>query len=154
MSLRSILILGSLAANLILVISVQSSLSKVQALRQATVQLDSEASRLKETAGRIAVTDTGLSTRTMGLELALLQKIKVAVGNQIAKNKGRDLRCARGPASELNTVLNTLAEYKKKLDILILNNEADARNREEIVARIEDQARKMKEELISLCTGR
>ncbi len=152
MNLRSLLILVSLAASAGLVISLNASVKRANEARQALMQQSSEISRLRSASTKIKPGMGGLSASGMATELALLQKIKLAVASEVSRGQNRDVKCARGSAGDLGRLMNGMTDFKKKLDALLESTQKDARNRDEMVARVEEEARKMKEELITLCS--
>ncbi len=154
MSTRSILILCSLAANVALIFVFSGSLKRVQQARQLMMQQDGDITRLREAAQRFKPGEPGLSSGGLMQEVVLLQKVKTAVAAELSKNRARNVKCLKGASSEMGLILSSIADYKKKLDIVIANKNKNARNREEMVKRVEEEARKMKLELMVACAGR
>lgn len=154
MSLRSLLILVSLAANIILVFSFRGSLKNSESARQMLIQQETELSRVTKTAAQIKPGMGGLSARGIGTELALIQKVKLAVASELARNKSREMKCSSGTSGNLGLLSNQMNELKKKIDFLVGNNSKDMGKRDQMVDMIEDEARKMKYELLAACSRR
>ncbi len=152
MNLRNVLILLSLAANLGLVVSFNASLSRAGEARQLLIQQGSEINRLRTAGARVKPGVAGLTAAGLATELVLLQRVKTAVATEISRTRGQDFKCARGSAGELGRLLNAMAEFKKRLDALKERSDKEARDRDDMVTKVEQEARKMKEELLQLCS--
>lgn len=153
MSIRSILILVSLAANIFLVVNFQGATRKIQEARQMSLFEDNDMNKVRELAGRVRP-GNGLNPQGVNQDLAMLQKIKSSVAEEINKtHSGRpDLHCPSASRGELDQMVRQMADYKAKLDILLEQNSKEDRAKEELVRKVEAEALKIKMELLSLCS--
>lgn len=152
MKLRDFLILASLVANGVLVYAMQRSLQRSSEASVLMQQQSAELGRLREAVQASQSSGGGLSSAGLGSELALLQKIKISVAAEIARTKKEEARCAQASAGGLGPLMNAMSDYRKRVDALGETNRKEAARKAELVARVEDEARKMKEELIVLCS--
>lgn len=152
MKLRNFLILSSLVANVVLVWSMHKSLRRSAEARAFMQQQSGEVTRLREAFQRRRSDGGALSASGLGMELALLQKIKMSVAAEVARAKKDESRCAKGSAGGLGQLINAMSDYRKRVDALGESNRKDAAKKAELAARVEEEARKMKEELIVLCS--
>ncbi len=108
--------------------------------------------KVRELAGRVRP-NSGLNPRGISQDLAMLQRVKQAVSDQVSSRRpgGPDLRCPNASRGELDQMLSQMGDYKKKVDTLMVSNGRESREKEEMIRKVELEATKIKMELLSLC---
>jgi len=152
MSIRSILILVSLAANIFLIAALQTSARKVQEARQLSLLEDTDLNRVRDLSGRVRPAG-GLNPKAVNQDLAILQNIKSSVAEEINKPRsGRaDLRCPVASRAELNQMVAQMTDYKKRLDLVMESGNRSNKVKDEMIRRVEEEALRIKDELLVLC---
>lgn len=148
----SVLIVISLAVNVLLAMQMRGAANRIKESRQLSLLEDTDLNRVRDLSGRIKAA-SGLNTQALSQDLYLLQKIKFAVAQQVhSPRSGRpDIRCPRASKAELNQLITQMADYKKRVDIFLRSSGTTSAEKEKMIRAVEDEAQKIKLELIAQC---
>lgn len=151
MSPRSILILVSLAANVFLIFSLNSASRRIKEARQLSLLEDTDLNRVRDLSGRVQP-KSGLNASAVTQDLAILAKVRAAVAEQVnGKSNRADLKCPQASRGELDQMISQMEDYRKKLDALLSGPGRSDQDKEDVIRKIEDEASKIKMELMSQC---